>query len=61
MTHNQGKWQAYAVDHTDERFGIGRNIVENGIYRFDIHNRTYTTLKSAKTKAEIMNKELEVV
>jgi hypothetical protein len=57
----KSEWQAYAVDHTDERFGIGRNVKENGIYRFEIHNRTYTTLKSAKTKAEIMNKELEVV
>jgi hypothetical protein len=59
MTKNE--WQAYALDHSDERFGIGRNVVENGIYRFDIHHRTYTTLKSAKTKADIMNKELEVV
>jgi hypothetical protein len=57
----KGEWQAYALDHTDERFGIGRNVKENGIYRFEIHYRTYTTLKSAKTKAEIMNKELEVV
>jgi len=57
----KSEWQAYALDHTDERFGIGRNVKENGIYRFEIHNRTYTTLKSAKTKAEIMNKELEVV
>lgn len=59
MTKNE--WQAYALDHSDERFGIGRDVVENGIYRFEIHNRTYTTLKSAKTKADIMNKELEVV
>jgi hypothetical protein len=57
----KSEWQAYALDHTDERFGIGRNVKENGIYRFEIHNRTYTTMKSAKTKAEIMNKELEVV
>jgi hypothetical protein len=57
----KSEWQAYALDHTDERFGIGRNIVENGIHRIEIHNRTYTTMKSAKTKAEIMNKELEVV
>jgi hypothetical protein len=57
----KSEWQAYALDHTDERFGIGRNVKENGIYRFEIHNRTYTTYKSAKTKAEIMNKELEVV
>ena len=55
------EWQAYALDHTDERFGIGRNIVENGIYRFDIYHRTYTTLKSANTKAKILNEELEVV
>ena len=57
----KSEWQAYALDHTDERFGVGRNVKENGIYRFDIHNRTYTTLKSAKTKADLLNNEVEVV
>ena len=57
----KSEWQAYALDHTDERFGIGRNIVENGIYRFERHNRTYKSFQSAKTKADKMNNELEVV
>jgi hypothetical protein len=57
----KSEWQAYALDHTDERFGIGRNIVENGIYRFERHNRTYKSFKSAESHADKMNNELEVV
>ena len=55
------EWQAYSLDHSDERFGICRDIVENGIYRIEIYKHTYTTLQSAKTKADIMNKESEIV
>ena len=49
------EWEAYALDHTDERFGIGRNMVINGKYQFERYNRTYKSAKSAERMADCLN------
>ena len=49
------EWEAYALDHTDERFGIGRNMVKDGKYQFERYNRTYKSAKSAERMADCLN------
>ena len=49
------EWEAYALDHTDERFGIGRNMVKDGKYQFERYNRTYKSAKSAEQMADFLN------
>lgn len=48
-------WQAYALDHSDERWGVGRNTVTNGIYKFERYNRTYKSQVGAELKAHFLN------
>jgi hypothetical protein len=49
------EWEAYALDHTDERWGIGRNMVIEGKYQFERYNRTYKSAKSAERMADCLN------
>ena len=49
------EWEAYALDHTDERWGVGRNMVVDGRYKFERHNRTYKSAKSAEQMADCLN------
>ena len=53
------EWEAYALDHTDERWGVGRNMVVDGRYKFERHNRTYKSAKSAERMADCLNLEFE--
>ena len=53
------EWEAYALDHTDERWGVGRNMVVHGRYKFERHNRTYKSAKSAERMADCLNLEFE--
>jgi hypothetical protein len=49
------EWEAYALDHSDERFGIGRNMVRDGKYQFEKYHRTYKSAKSAEQMADCLN------
>jgi hypothetical protein len=49
------EWKAYALDHTDERWGVGRNTVVEGRFKFEKHNRSYKSAKSAERMAECLN------
>lgn len=49
------EWEAYALDHSDERFGVGRNMVKDGKYQFERYNRTYKSAKSAERMADCLN------
>ena len=51
------KWEAYSLDHTDERFGVGRSIVVNGKYQLDKYHRTFKSMASAMNKAKQLNEE----
>jgi len=53
------EWKAYALDHTDERWGVGRNTVIDGRFKFEKHNRSYKSAKSAERMAECLNTEFE--
>jgi len=53
------EWKAYALDHTDERWGVGRNTVIEGRFKFEKHNRSYKSAKSAERMAECLNIEFE--
>ena len=53
------EWEAYALDHTDERWGVGRNMVVDGRYKFEKHNRSYKSAKSAERMADCLNLGLE--
>jgi hypothetical protein len=53
------EWGVFAMDHTDERWGVGRNLIIDGRFKFEKHNRSYKSVKSAKQKAECLNAELE--
>lgn len=49
------EWEAYALDHSDERFGIGRNMVIDGRYKFEKYHRSYKSAKSAERMADCLN------
>jgi hypothetical protein len=49
------EWEAYALDHTDERWGIGRNMVVDGRYKFEKYKRNYKSAKSAEQMADCLN------
>lgn len=53
------EWKAYALDHTDERWGVGRNTVIEGRFKFEKHNRSYKSAKSAERMAHCLNTEHE--
>jgi hypothetical protein len=53
------QWKAYALDHTDERWGVGRNTVIEGRFKFEKHNRSYKSAKSAERMADCLNTEFE--
>jgi hypothetical protein len=50
------EWEAYALDHSDERWGVGRNMVKAGHYHFEKHPRTYSSRLGAEKKADELNK-----
>jgi hypothetical protein len=49
------EWEAYSLDHTDERFGVGRNMVIDGRYKFEKYHRNYKSAKSAERMADCLN------
>ena len=49
------EWEAYSLDHTDERWSIGRNMVLNGKYKFEKYPRNYKSAKSAERMADCLN------
>jgi len=49
------EWQAYSLDHSDERWGVGRNTVTEGKYKFEKYNRTYKSRTGAELKAHFLN------
>jgi len=49
------EWEAYALDHSDERYGVGRNMVVDGRYQFEKLKRTYSSRLGAERKADCLN------
>jgi hypothetical protein len=49
------EWESYALDHTDERWGVGRNMVVDGRYKFERYPRSYKSAKSAEQMADCLN------
>jgi hypothetical protein len=49
------EWEAYALDHSDERWGVGRNMVVDGRYKFEKYSRSYKSAKSAEQMADCLN------
>ena len=49
------EWESYALDHTDERWGVGRNMVVEGRYKFERYPRSYKSAKSANRMADCLN------
>lgn len=49
------EWEAYSLDHSDDRWGVGRNMVVNGFYKFERLNRTYSSRNGAERKADCLN------
>lgn len=49
-------WVAYPLDHSDERFGVGKNTINSaGKYTHVKYKRSFTTMKAAANKAFDLN------
>ena len=48
-------WEAYSLDHSDERWGVGRTVVNaQGRHQWEKAPKTFKTLEQAQRHAELL-------
>ena len=49
------QWKVETLNHSDELFGVGRNVFSDGKFSYERFSRNYDSREKAEKVAEVLN------